>query len=382
MPRETYVPDRPETSATETAFEPPARTGGRRVRRAAYIGVAVILLAILVWPRLQSRGKEPAPAPAAATSAAGPAAVPVTVAEVKRERLTETLSTSGSLRANEWVEVTSEISGKVVDIRFDEGSRAGAGDLLVKIDDSELRAQLERARFRVSLAAQREAQQKRLLEEGILSQEEYERQLSEKNVFEAELQLIEAQLKKTEIRAPFAGTLGLRNVSLGAYLSPQTRITTLQDIQPIKLDFSLPEKYASLVRVGQEVTFRLKGDETPRQARIFAIEPTVDLETRSLLLRAESPNPDASLFPGAFADVEIAVRSADDALAVPSIAIVPELGGKKVFVVEGGIAQPRPVETGIRTSELVEVTSGLAAGEKVITSGLLQIKPGARVEVQ
>ncbi len=376
------MPDRPEPSTTETAFEPPARTGSRRVRRLAYLGAAIILVAIFAWPRLQSRGKEPASAPAPAASAATPAAVPVTVAEVKRERLTETLSTSGSLRANEWVEVTSEISGKVVDIRFDEGSRAGAGDLLVKIDDSELIAQLERAKFRARLAAEREAQQKRLFDEGIISQEEFDRQASERNVLDAEQRLIEAQLKKTEIRAPFAGTLGLRSVSLGAYLSPQTRITTLQDIQPIKLDFSLPEKYAGLVRVGQEVTFRLKGDETPRQARIFAIEPTVDLETRSLLLRAESPNPDGSLLPGAFADVEVAVRSADDALAVPSIAIVPELGGKKVFVVDGGIAQPRPVETGIRTSELVEITSGLAPGEKVITSGLLQIKPGARVEVQ
>lgn len=381
MPRETSLLDQPENTAAGAAFEPASR--GRTVRRFAYVAVALLLVAAIVWPRLQSRSKEPAAAPApAATTPAAPAAVLVTVAEVSIQPLTETLSTTGSLRANEWVSVTSEISGKVVDLRFDEGSRVAAGDLLVKIDDSELRAQLERARFRVTLAAQREAQQKRLLDEGILSREEYDRQLNEKNVFESEQRLIETQLKKTEIRAPFGGTLGLRDVSLGAFLSPQTRITTLSDIQPIKLDFSLPEKYAGLVRVGQQVTFRLKGDETPRVARIFAIEPAVDLETRSLQLRAESANPDGSLLPGAFADVEVAVRSKADALAVPAIAIVPELGGKKVFVVENGVAQPKAVETGIRTNELVEITSGLAAGEKVITSGLLQVKPGSAVEVQ
>lgn len=378
MPRETSLPDPSENPVAENAFEAPGRGGGRLVRRLAFAAVGLVLVAAIVWPRLQSRTKEPASAPAPAA----PSAVPVTVAEVRTQLLTETLSTTGSLRANEYVAVTSEVSGKVREIRFEEGRRVAAGELLVKIDDSELLAQLERARFRVALAAQREAQQKKLLAEGILSQEEYDRQLSEKNVFEAEQRLIETQLKKTEVRAPFGGTLGLRDVSLGAFLSPQTRITTLQDIQPIKLDFSLPEKYAGLVRVGQQVTFRLKGDQTARTARIFAIEPTVDLETRSLLLRAESPNPDGSLLPGAFADVEVAVRSKSDALAVPAIAIVPELGGKKVFVVENGVAQPRSVETGIRTDELVEITSGLAAGEKVITSGLLQVKPGSTVAVQ
>lgn len=358
--------------ATEPATKSP-------VRRVVLVLLALLVVGALAYSKLRSKT---APSPPTTTDAtAGPPAVRVSAVAVRAQPLSELLSTSGTLLANEYVVITSETNGKVREIHFQEGRRVAAGDLLVKIDDLDLQTQLERARFRVELAAQREEQQRKLRDEGILSQEEYERQLSEKNVLESEQRLIEGQLKKTEIRAPFSGTLGLRDVSLGAFVSPQTRLTTLQDIEPIKLDFSLPEKYTGLVRVGQEVTFRLKGDDTARRARIFAIEPSVDAETRSLRLRATSPNPGGTLLPGAFADVEVAVNEKARALVVPSIAIVPELAGKKVFVVVDGKAEPRVVETGIRTDELIEITSGLAEGEQVITSGLLQIKPGAPVDM-
>lgn len=350
------------------------------VRRIVFVLLALLALGALAYPKFRS--KITPPPPPATSAPSGPAAIRVTAVAVRAQPLAELLSTSGTLLANEYVVITSETNGKVREIHFEEGRKVAAGDLLVKIDDLELTTQLERARFRVQLAAQREEQQRKLRDEGILSQDEYERQLSEKNVLEAEQRLIEGQLKKTEIRAPFAGTLGLRDISLGAYVSPQTRLTTLQDIEPIKLDFALPEKYTGLVRVGQEVTFKLKGDETARRARIFAVEPAVDAETRSLRLRATSPNPGGTLLPGAFADVEVAVNEKPQALVVPAIAIVPELAGKKVFVVVDGKAEPRVVLTGIRTNELVEITSGLRVGDQVITSGLLQIKPGSVVAVE
>ncbi len=362
--------------ASDDAGEP---SGTSPVRRVVLVLLALVILGALAYTQLRPKTKTPPPP---TTTTSGPPAVRVTTVPVRSQPLAEVLSTSGTLLANEYVVVTSEINGKVREIHFQEGRRVAKGDLLVKIDDLDLTTQLERARFRVALAAQREEQQRKLLSEGILSQEEYDRQLSEKNILEAEQRLIEGQLKKTEIRASFAGTLGLRDVSEGAFISPQTRLTTLQDIEPIKLDFSLPEKYSGLVRVGQEVTFRLKGNETPRRARIFAIEPSVDAETRSLRLRAESPNPGGALLPGAFADVEVAVNEKQQTLVVPSIAIVPELGGKKVFVVVDGKAEARVVETGIRTDELVEILSGLEVGEQVVTSGLLQVKTGATVVVQ
>jgi membrane fusion protein (multidrug efflux system) len=351
-------------------------------RRLSILALVLVGVAALLGPRLLSRPGEAPGGPAETPAAVGPRVVPVSVYEVRPQRLAETLATTGTLRANEWVEVVSEVAGKVVEIRFEEGRGVESGQVLARIDDRELSAQRERARYRLQLAEQREAQQKRLLAEGIISQEEYEAELTQRNVLAAELELIATQLAKCEIKAPFAGTVGLRSVSLGSYVSPQTRIATLQDLDPIKLDFSLPEQYSGQVRVGQAVGFRVKGVERAFRGTIYAIEPAVDPETRSLSLRAESPNPAGALLPGGFADVEVTVREVAEALAVPSIAVVPELAGKKVFVVEGGLAETRAVETGIRTAELVEITSGLSGGERVIVSGLQQVRSGQPVAVQ
>jgi membrane fusion protein (multidrug efflux system) len=353
-----------------------------QTRRLALLALILAGAAALLVPRLFSRTSEPPERAEQAAAPQGPRAVPVSIYEVRPRRLAETLATTGTLRANEWVEVVSEVAGKVVEILFEEGRQAKQGEVLARIDDRELGAQRERARYRLQLAEQREVQQRRLLSEGIISQEEYDAELTQKNVLAAELALIETQLAKTAIRAPFSGVVGLRSVSLGSYVSPQTRIATLQDLDPIKLDFSLPEQYSGDVRVGEEVAFRVKGIDRAFRGSIYAIEPAVDPETRSLLLRATCPNPERTLLPGGFADVEVTVREVTDALAVPTIAIVPEMAGKKVFVVAGGLAETRAVLTGIRTADLIEITSGLTAGEQVITSGLQQVRAGQPVTVE
>ncbi len=305
----------------------------------------------------------------------------VTVHVVGPERLVERLSTTGTLRANEQIEVVSEISGKVVEITFDEGSRVEAGKVLVVIDDTELVAQRRRVIHQLELAQRREARQQELYADGVISEEDYEEALSRRNVLDAELALIDAQLEKTRIRAPFAGTVGLRFVSLGSFLSPQTKIATLQDLDPVKLDFAVPEKYAGQVEVGDQVRFRVSGFDQDFQGEIYAIEPSVDRETRSLSLRAQSPNPGDRLLPGAFADVELAIREVENGLSVPALAVVPELGGKKVYVYENGTAVARQVETGLRSSEWVEITSGIEPGERVITSGIQLLQPGREVEI-
>ncbi len=304
----------------------------------------------------------------------------VAVQEMVPEPLTEQLSTTGTVRANEQVDLVGEISGKIAEILFREGSRVKTGQLLLKIDDSELQAEHERTTFRRELAERREAQKKKLRDEGVISGEEYDVALNELNVLRSELRLIEAQLLKTEIRAPFAGIIGLRYVSPGSYLSPQRLIASLQNVDSVKIDFSVPEKYASRMRPGGEITFHVKGDERAFTGTIYAVEPSVDPETRSLLLRARTPNADGSLLPGAFADVEIIVAETADALTVPAIAVIPELGGKKVYVVEEGQAQPRPVTTGIRTDERVQILTGLAPGDRVIVSAIQQLRPGLDVE--
>ncbi|MGB5998949.1 MAG: efflux RND transporter periplasmic adaptor subunit, partial [Thermoanaerobaculia bacterium] len=280
------------------------------------------------------------------------------------------------------IDLVSEISGKVEEILFREGSVVEAGAVLVKLDTSTLSAERERARHRFELVQRQEARQQELLDEGLISEDEYESTLSQLNVLQAELLLSEVELEKAEIRAPFSGIIGLRAVSLGSYVSSQTRLTTLQDIDPVKVEFSVPEAYARDLAVGDPVRFRIKGLDDEFLGRVYALEPAIDLETRSLTLRATAPNPEGTLLPGAFAEVRVAVREVSEALSVPAIAVVPELGGKKIFVLEEGLAQPRVVETGIRTDTRVQITRGLEPGERVIVSNIPRLRAGIAVEVE
>jgi len=341
------------------------------------VAITIALIAALAVPKiLQLRdSNEPA------STAAEQPKLRVTVHRVAPVELSERLATIGTVRANEEVEIVSEISGKIAAIHFDEGARVDRGDLLLKIDDSELRAERQRALYRVELAERDEARQQQLLDDGVISSETYDVALGELNVLRAELQLIEAQLLKTEVRAPFGGVIGLRWVSPGSYLSSQTRIARLQDLDPVKLDFSVPERYSSLMQIGDEITFTVEGVERAFRGLIYAIEPGIDAASRSLRMRARCPNTDGALLPGTFANVELAVRSVADALAVPAIAVIPELGGKKVFVYRDGVAEPVPVTTGIRNDRDVQITGGLAAGDLVVTSGILQLQPGLEVEL-
>jgi membrane fusion protein (multidrug efflux system) len=346
-------------------------------RRGVAIAVAIVAVAIVAAPKLLQLRRASAPQ---ATQAAA-SVLRVRVHRVEPALLTERLATTGTLRANEEVEIVSEIAGKISAISFEEGSRVAAGDLLLKIDDSELVAERQRALYELELAERAEARQRRLLDDGVISTEDYDVSLGELNVLRAELQLIEAQLVKTEIRAPFAGVIGLRWVSPGSFLSPQTRIASLADTDPIKIDFTVPERHAGLLQVGDPITFTIQGADTTFSGNLYAIEPGVDAATRSLRMRARCPNPDGALVPGAFANVELVLHSVPDALTVPSIAVIPELGGKKVYLYQDGVAEPQRVETGIRTEEAVQITSGLEPGALVIVSGLLQLQPGLPVEI-
>jgi membrane fusion protein, multidrug efflux system len=347
--------------------------------RIVAILIFALLAAAVAVPRfLASRSPgaaaENAPQPAAERVAG------VAVHVVESGPLEERLSTTGTLRANEQIEVTAEISGKVAALHFREGSEVEAGQVLVTIDASELTAQRDRASHRVDLSRRREARQRQLLEDGLISSQDYDFARTDLEVLEAELTLVEAQLAKTSVKAPFEGVVGLRFVSPGAYVTPQTRIASLQDLDPMKVDFSVPERYVGRVAVGQKVDLSVAGVDDRFDAEIYAIEPAVDQATRSLVVRARMPNPRGRLRPGAFADVSVIVAQTPAALTVPSVAIIPELGGKKVFVVEDGVAVSRVVETGIRTETSVEVTSGLEVGDRVIVRGLQGLTAGTRVD--
>jgi membrane fusion protein (multidrug efflux system) len=296
--------------------------------------------------------------------------------------VTEQIRTTGTLRADESVELTSQASGKITDLRFEEGTRVQEGDVLVQINDAELQAEKQRLEHNLQLARDRAERQKRLLKEGGVSREEYDTTVNEVEVLEAELKLMEARIEKTKIRAPFGGVVGLRKVSEGAYISPQTTITTLQRIDPIKVNFSVSEQYASQVQPGQSISFRVRGLDRTTSGQVYASNASVDPETRTLPLRARALNPDGTLRPGMFADVTVTLGTVDSAIVVPSFAVVPTLDGQRVFVAENGAAQPRNVSLGVRTDSTVQVTDGLALGDTVITSGIQDLRAGLPVQIK
>jgi membrane fusion protein (multidrug efflux system) len=356
------------------------------MRRTLLWTLVVLAVAAIAAPKLMVRGGDQGRGGSAGSRGPGgegeaaraqPPAVRIHV--VAPEPLAETLISPGTLVANERIEVVSENAGLVQKIHLDEGARVEAGALLVKIDDRELITERNRVSARLELAQRQARRQRELHQQGLISDDELEVADTAEDALEAELAQIEVRLAKTEIRAPFAGILGLRRVSEGAFLSPQTRIVTLVQSDPMKLEFAVPERYATRYRPGDSVTFRVEGIEGERRASIYAIEPSVDPATRTVPMRATTPNADGRLLPGAFADVSVAVREVAAALTVPSIAVVPELGGKKLWVLENGAAQPRQVETGIRTGDRVEIVRGLRAGESVITSGIQILRPGLSV---
>lgn len=317
--------------------------------------------------------------PGAAVPEAAAAPLAVDLYRVEPRPLEEEVWTTGELRADERVELAAEVAGRVAKIYFDEGARVRAGDLLVKIDDAELRAQLRRTEVELELARTRERRARTLLDEETISQELYDEASSGLGVLDADIELTRARIDRTEIRAPFGGVVGLRRISEGAYVAPATRVATLQNLDPIKIDLSVPEKYAGRVSSGQDIEFTVAGSDTVHHGTIYAVEPAVDVETRTLELRARCPNPKLSLLPGAFAKVRLVLGTKAAALLVPSIALVPELGRSTVFVEENGVAQQREVEIGLRTDDMVEIIRGLDAGDRVLISGLQQIQPGAPV---
>lgn len=346
------------------------------MKRIISIAVIVAVLGLVALPKILSSQKS---VTAAQSSSSDTLAVDAFV--VSAGSLEDRIYTTGSIRANESVELVSEASGKVTGIYFREGSSVSEGDLLLKINDADLQAQLDRARVQLALAQKREARQSQLLERGSISQDEYDLANNEVEVLEAEIRVIEAQIDRTEIRAPFNGVIGLRYVSEGSYISPQSRIGTLQSLNPIKIDFSVPEKYAGRIGPGDEISFRVAGLEQRFRGTIYAVEPGVRQDTRSIQLRAISQNVQATLLPGAFADVELLIERIEDALTVPAIAVVPELQGRKVFLYRDGLVDQASIETGIRTESVVQVMEGLSPGDTVIVSGLQLIRAGQPVQV-
>ncbi|MGD9765781.1 MAG: efflux RND transporter periplasmic adaptor subunit [Candidatus Binatia bacterium] len=295
----------------------------------------------------------------------------------------DTVRTIGTLHANESVNLVAELSRRLVGVHVVEGTSVAAGALLFKLDDADLRAQLAELEVRRRLAARTAERQKALLayDKKALSQQAFDQAMAELQAVEAQIEALRVTLAKTEIRAPFPARAGLRRVSEGAWITPETTLITLQDTSRIKIDFTLPERYAGSIAIGQPFSFEVAGRVERFTGKVVAIEPAIDLSTRSLLVRGVYEDASGGLLPGAFASVEVPIAAPSEGIQVPAQAVIPSATGHAVYVLRDGRAELREVEIGLRTRAAVEIRSGLAVGDTVLTSNLLRLRPGVTVEI-
>ncbi len=341
--------------------------------------VVIAVIAVLVIPKLNLFGdKKPADGNKAGSQNEQ---LPVEVEIIKTGELSNRVIVTGSVFANESLEIKGEVSGKITNISFQEGKRVSKGDLLVHINDDEIEAQLEKQRHNQKLYTDIEARQVKLLERDAISQEEYDNAFNRLKTTEADIKLLEAQLAKTRIRAPFNGIIGLRYVSEGAFISPNSVIATLYNINPAKIEFSVAGRYSTQVKIGQKIKFSIENNDQELEGSVYAIEPQIDPNTRTLKVRALADNTKGLLLPGQFVRVELILETIDNAILIPTEAVIPVMNGHKVFIKEDGKAKEVTVQTGIRTNLALEILSGLKTGDTLITTGLLQLRPGMHVDV-
>ncbi|MBC7745901.1 MAG: efflux RND transporter periplasmic adaptor subunit [Flavobacterium sp.] len=319
---------------------------------------------------------------------AGPgkgAAVPPTNVNgivIVAENFANSLSISGSIEANEQVQIRSEISGLVTGIYFKEGTNIKKGQLLFKINDRELQAQLSQALTKQKLSSETEFRAGALLKKEAISKEEYDVALADFRSLQSQTQLIRAQLEKTQIRAPFNGKIGLRTISTGEYLTPATQIANLVSTNPVKILFSIPEKYAGQIKLNTQINFTVAGSSKKYTARVYAVEPSIDMITRTLQLKSMAANESGELLPGSFAKIELPLSNTNNAILIPSEAIIPVLKGKKVFISNQGKAKEVMVETGTRTEKSVLIVSGLNLGDTVLTTGMMSLKAETPLKIK
>lgn len=290
-------------------------------------------------------------------------------------------SVGGSLLPNEEIEIHPEITGRVTAILFKEGSRVRKGQTLVELYSADIAAQVRKLKAQKQLQVKILERQKQLVDIGGISRQDYETTQTQIAAIEADIAFAQAQMRATKVVAPFDGTIGIRTISTGAVVSPTTVITTLQQTHVLKMDFTVPDAYYKSIAAGKEVFFTVTGSNDTLMGKISAVDPGATSATRTVRARAIVPNPDNKLVAGSFAQVYIPLQSDDNAILIPSQAVIPTTRDKKVGIVKNGKAELVTVILGARTSDKVEVLQGINPGDTIITTGLMQIKQGMDVKI-
>lgn len=293
--------------------------------------------------------------------------------------LNNTIEANGSVVANETTELRPEVSGRLTYLNIPEGRSVAKGTVLACINDADLQAQLGKLRAQLSLAEKTEERLRKLLEVEGINRADYDVAVNQVSTIRADIGVVQANIARTIVRAPFSGTIGLRNVSPGAFVSPQTVLATIQQVNRSKIDFTLPEVYAGTVKTGSAVAVEVNGTEK-RRATVLAVEPQVNTATRNLTVRAIVDN--GVISPGSFVKVFIDAGSKANTIIVPSSAIIPDAKSKKVIVARNGKGVMTTIQTGLRTAAGVEVVSGLNTGDSVVVTGVLYVRPTSKLKVR
>lgn len=301
---------------------------------------------------------------------------------VKFSKLQSDIDIPGSILPFETTEIHPEISGKVVQMNIVEGAFVSKGQLLARLFDGDLQAQIGKSRIQLQIAQKTQERQSQLLKIGGISQQDYDLSLLNASNVRADMQVLQANVNKTIIRAPFSGKLGFKNISIGAFVTPATVVTTINQVNQLKLEFSIPEKYQSDVTMGHMITFSMEGTQKKYNAKVIATEAGISQNNRSLKVRAIIMARDKFLKPGIFVKVNFNMGEDSKAIMIPSQAIIPGARDKKVIIAKNGKASFQTVQTSVRDSANVQVINGLSVGDTVVTSGLLSIKPGTSIQIK
>jgi membrane fusion protein, multidrug efflux system len=350
------------------------------------IGIFLAIVGALAFIKIKYLTKEipqgAGSAPSAAGGKGGGGGAPTGVMGfvVKSEKLDNRIFATGSIVASEMVDLKPEVAGKIVQLNITEGKAVSKGQLLIKLNDEDLQAQVKKLNAQLQLTQQSEQRLRKLLDIKGVSQDEYDVVTNQMNNIRADLEFTQAQIAKTELKAPFSGVIGLRSVSLGSYINAQSQVANIQVLNPVKVDFTVPEKYANLVQIGENIDFTTEGSLEHFTGKVYTTDNQIDPISRSLKIRATAQNPNSKLKPGSFVKVDFSLKEIGNALMIPTEAIVPILKGQQVYVSKDGKAKAVNVEVGVRTDSKIQILNGIQVGDTIITSGLMGMKPETKVK--
>ncbi len=355
----------------------------RKTKIAVFISIAVLILAMALYPKIRKllASENPSQNSRQTMSNADRSGLVVNATVLKPQSLNNMFRVTGVLLPDEEVDLTFESSGKITGIYFLEGSFVEKGSLLAKVNDEPLQAELKKLETQLPLARDRVFRQQTLLEKDAISQETYQAVTTQLETLMADIELVKARIRQTELRAPFSGVIGLRQVSEGAYASPSVVIATLTKISPLKIEFSLTQNFVNLIKPGTEIAFRVENNLEVYKATVYAIESRLDMQTLSLFARARYTNSGGKIKPGQSASIQIQLDQIDNAIVIPSISSIKEMGRDIAYIYDNGKAKEVEVVTGLRTSSSVEIIDGLSIGDTLLTTGVMQLRSGMPVRI-